>query len=1552
MKQVYPAGLLFSLFVLLHLTVQAQDVRIDRGGVVDVCGERFTDSGGAAGNHAPSGTRQVITLCSDGSSEGTHVQLAFTEIDIQGILTVFNGPNTSSDTLRQITRANVGDQLSLSATSDNASGCLTIEFVSIGDAGGWLADVGCIVACQPVIAELASSIPQAVPLRDGYIDVCVGEPITLTGRARFPQNNAIYPQSEATSEFSWTFQNGDGAQGKSVTYAYDEPGAYVAELYVTDDRGCGNTNRINQRIRVAPPPRFVDTPMPSPEICPGETINLLAGTEKTGPHAYRPVPQTVNFTATQTFSEQTSIPDRQDEVYASGLDIELFSPGQRVTEGREIAQICVTIEHSYLADLDMWIECPDGTRVTLLDNQRAANQRVNYRFGYGEVDDTGPEPAETYCFTAEAAQSVYDYILGAEPTGSARPILPFDRTYLPHDLNFDALVGCEMNGEWRLNVVDNQLEDDGTIYSWDITFSEDLVSGDESFTVPVSATAWKDDGGYDHFAPDSVVYTPVHPGFSHHPLSVTDSFGCSYDTLIRVDVVSPLRSDCYQCAPDQALPALDTQVCAGASLAVDLRSQFNMDTLIRWEARERRRITATDTSFLSVTDHSPASLGNSVGSTLREVCVDLTADLSLNEVEISLLSPGGKRLVLLPRGTATSRSLARCFRPGTGNDWSVLANEPVNGNWALIVNDASGRLNASFTNWSMELRHRPPLAFTWEAGQGDLSCVDCPNPVINPSASQTYTLRATTPQGCSQIIDYRVQLFTADIEYAATVADGCWGLNNGRISLQPLTTTSVVSYSWSNGSRTRDIAGLAPGTYRLTVTTANGCEKSFAYDIAPPEDLTLALDTMIAVRCYGESNGGLSVAASGGYGGYTYRWDNNLPGTSGTVRNLRAGNYGVTVTDAEGCTESLAVTVLSPDELALDLSISDVSCRGGGDGSVEAIVSGGTIPYSYRWNDGSIAPLLSGKPAGDYSVTVTDANGCRITARAAVSQPDIPLSARVINEVSGCFGTSTNEATVLARGGNGEYQYRWSNGETGVIAFGLAAGENWVEVTDKSGCAYIHRFTTVSRDPIQPAINRASGDECRPIFDRTLEVRAEGSYFSYRWSTGANGIRITGLAPETTYSVTLTDAEGCTGTTDYTTEEHVPWRFDLETTPVSCFGERDGAIQIRGASNRHGTEFSYRWGANTGFAEGASIVDRPAGSYSLSVEDALGCSFDTSLIIPGPPVMVVTETIKPVSCFGARDGDIRVAAVGGNGDYAYQWSTGASEAAISGLGPGDYGLTVTDASACTQTFTYSLASPAEITLDISSQGPICGGEYNGRIDVTAGGGQAPLEFSLDDERYGEASAFTGLGGGSYTVYVKDQFGCTVSREVAIEDGPPFSVDLGEDLEIVYGDSIALSAVVTGGRGNLDYAWSATTEGTLDCLDCPNPVAKPEYEVDYSLSLMDAMGCLAEDQLRVRVRKIREVDVPTAFTPNDDGHNDRLLVHGRPGTRVIQFSVFDRWGGWLYTQEDFAVNDGESGWDGRDHRGKEMDAGVYIFKAEVEFEDGSRETISGQTTLIR
>jgi len=126
---------------------------------------------------------------------------------------------------------------------------------------------------------------------------------------------------------------------------------------------------------------------------------------------------------------------------------------------------------------------------------------------------------------------------------------------------------------------------------------------------------------------------------------------------------------------------------------------------------------------------------------------------------------------------------------------------------------------------------------------------------------------------------------------------------------------------------------------------------------------------------------------------------------------------------------------------------------------------------------------------------------------------------------------------------------------------------------------------------------------------------------------------------------------------------------------------------------------------------------------------------------------------------------------------------------------------------------------------------------------------------------------------------------------------------------------------------------------------------PEYEIDYSLAVSDANGCTAEDRFRVSVRKIREVAVPTGFTPNGDAANDVLIVHGRPGTQVVSFTVFDRWANVLYEASDFAVNDASMGWDGTANM-EPVNAGVYLYKIVVRYDDNSEEVLSGETTLIR
>jgi gliding motility-associated-like protein len=231
------------------------------------------------------------------------------------------------------------------------------------------------------------------------------------------------------------------------------------------------------------------------------------------------------------------------------------------------------------------------------------------------------------------------------------------------------------------------------------------------------------------------------------------------------------------------------------------------------------------------------------------------------------------------------------------------------------------------------------------------------------------------------------------------------------------------------------------------------------------------------------------------------------------------------------------------------------------------------------------------------------------------------------------------------------------------------------------------------------------------------------------------------------------------------------------------------------------------------------------------------------------------------------------------------------------------------------------------------------------------GGIPPYQYSLDNETFNGTGTFLGIFAGTYPVYVRDAGGCAYELQVTVTEPDPISVDLGPDLDLTFGDSLQLEALISNAAGTVSYNWRGGYEGTLSCDSCAMPTVSPEFTIDYFLTVIDENGCVAEDRVRVNVRKDRVVAVPTAFTPNGDGNNDRLLVHGLPSTQVDVFRVFDRWGQLLFEDVDFPVNAADRGWDGF-FRGQPMQSGVYLWQAVILFPDGSEEVYSGQTTLIR
>jgi archaellum component FlaF (FlaF/FlaG flagellin family) len=367
----------------------------------------------------------------------------------------------------------------------------------------------------------------------------------------------------------------------------------------------------------------------------------------------------------------------------------------------------------------------------------------------------------------------------------------------------------------------------------------------------------------------------------------------------------------------------------------------------------------------------------------------------------------------------------------------------------------------------------------------------------------------------------------------------CNGASTGTATAIPSGGTPAYTYSWNTVpvQTTATATGLAAGSYTVTVTDANGCTKQATVTITQPSALTLET-SQVNVLCNGASTGTATAIPSGGTPTYTYSWNTVPVQTTATATGLGAGSYTVTVTDANGCTKSASVTITQPDALTVETSQVNVLCNGASTGTATAIPGGGTPAYTYSWNTVPVqtTATATGLAAGSYTVTVTDANGCTKSANVTITEP-AALHIEISQTNVLCNGGSTGSATATVTGGTGSYTYSWNTVpvQTTATATGLAAGSYTVTVTDENGCTKTAEVTITQPDVIVVNIT-GTGTDCSNVTGSATVTSVTGGVgpYTYLWSPGGQTTpSITGLG-EGTYTVTVTDANGCTKTASYT----------------------------------------------------------------------------------------------------------------------------------------------------------------------------------------------------------------------------------------------------------------------------------------------------------------------------------------------------------------------------------------------------------------------------------
>ncbi|MCF8370647.1 MAG: T9SS type A sorting domain-containing protein [Bacteroidales bacterium] len=633
---------------------------------------------------------------------------------------------------------------------------------------------------------------------------------------------------------------------------------------------------------------------------------------------------------------------------------------------------------------------------------------------------------------------------------------------------------------------------------------------------------------------------------------------------------------------------------------------------------------------------------------------------------------------------------------------------------------------------------------------------------VCPSTTSTYRVTATDNNGCFMFDRVTVIVNPSPSVNLTCTNITCYGDNDGSIVAYAYGGTPPYTYSWSNGINATSLTGLGPGTYSVTVTDSNGCTGTASCTISEPPELNVYYVSLVGLLCHGDQNGAISLGVTGGVPPYSYAWSNGQTGQTAT--GLGAGTYYYTVTDANGCPATGSATILDPPAISISISSTNVSCYGGSNGSASATVSGGTPGYTYQWSMGAMSPNVSGLPAGTYTLTVYDANQCMATATVTITQPPaLTIAMNCVNIT--CHGYNNGYISVSVSGGTPGYSYAWyPNVSTGTNAINLGPGLYKVTVTDTKGCTATAQCT-ITEPPLLTVAMTKTNVICNGDANGTATATPGGGTppYSYNWSTvpPSTTQTISNLAPGI-YTVTVTDAKGCTTTGSVTITQPPALGGTVTVINVTCPGGNDGQAT---ANIVGGTPpYTYTW---DGVAGGMVKMGLSAGLHTLVVKDANNCTHTINFVVTAPPAIFINSTIVDVDCFGNSTGSATVVAGGGTGPYVYAWVGIGPGNTITNMPAGIYTVVVTDSKGCTATFNITIIEPPALVLTETHVNPSAPGASDGSINLTVNGGTAPSAYSWSNGAL--TQDLNSLLAGTYCVTVTDSKNCAATLCVTLVD---------------------------------------------------------------------------------------------------------------------------------------------------------------------------------------
>ncbi len=661
------------------------------------------------------------------------------------------------------------------------------------------------------------------------------------------------------------------------------------------------------------------------------------------------------------------------------------------------------------------------------------------------------------------------------------------------------------------------------------------------------------------------------------------------------------------------------------------------------------------------------------------------------------------------------------------------------------------------------------------------------------------------------------------------------------------------------------------------------------FTLTPRKFSVAATSTPIA--CYGQNTGHATATVTNGKPPYTYEWSNGLTQTTSSathsVNNLGAGTQYVIVTDYNGChTFTDVIMSQPPAALSISANITNAGCFGASSGAIDISPAGGTAPYTFNWSNTQVGEDLTSVSSGNYSVTVTDNNGCTSLQNYTIQQPLALLVTPSFSNVN-CNGDNTGTASVVATGGVPPYTYQWSSGDSLPDVTGLTAGSYVVSVTDYNGCLNSQPFQ-ISQPAAPLSMNVSAQDAlCNGNASGTINIVPAGgtSPYTSTWYNPSgqilnqNTLSLDSLVAGT-YNTIITDAAGCTTDSSIVISEPAPVTWYFTTTDNLCFGENNGSAIILTTGGT--APYSFNW--SNGSTD-TSATNLAAGTYDVTITDNNGCVHTTSVTIQQPGSAVVA-TVEPthILCFGYSGGMANLNPWGGTPPYSYLWSNGSTTEDLSGVPAGTYTVTVTDNNGCIAYSGTVINEPSDsLSTQITIVNPSCNGFDNGSISINPSGGTTPYYLRWDDTDFlisNTGHLLADLFAGSYQIIVTDANGCQNQQTVTLIAPEELILDTTTTIVSCYGGSDGqIDMTVSGGTLPYSYLWS----NGFNSEDLSGMTAG--Y---YSVTVTDAQGCITKITCLINSRPEIEVSsttVPISCIDNADGS---ILVIPSGGTGDISY----------------------------------------------------------------